>query len=150
MSIRKPAPYMKRGSLPARRLTPISVPKEPTQAEEVGLVQGKKVDSVQEWWVARALWKMKLSFQYQYSVFGGSTRGGYFIDFVVYTAPLWTMIEIYSNHWHTQELGADDRRRQVEIEAAMSDVARIPMTILWADQLTDEEHAYEAVRRELR
>ena len=67
----------------------------------------------------------------------------------VRTVPLATMIEPIGNHWHTGELGADDRKRQADIEDAMKDMARIPILNLWIPDLLDEETVYQTLRREL-
>jgi len=70
---------------------------------------GQVPDSVWEWWVAKGLDRLKLRYHYQYAVFGGNVRGGYKIDFLVYTQPLYTMLEPMGDHWHTEQLAADDR-----------------------------------------
>lgn len=122
---------------------------EKEEEESPGLIQGVQADSVQEWWVAKALNRLKIPYEYQYPVYGGNVRGGYKIDFVVYTVPQATMIEPIGNHWHTGELGADDRKRQADIEGAMKDIARIPIVNLWIPDLLDEETVYQKLRNEL-
>ena len=124
-------------------------PPEKPEEEPIGLIQGKQADSKQEWWVAKALNRIGIPYDYQYPVYGGSQRGGYKIDFVVHTVPLATMIEPIGNHWHTGELGADDRKRQADVENAMQDIARTPILNLWIPDLLDEETVYQALRREL-
>lgn len=118
--------------------------------EPIGLIQGQVPDSKQEWWIARALDRLKLNYIYQYPVNGGSQRGGYKIDFVVNTVPLATMIEPIGNHWHTGELGADDKKRQADVENAMRDMARTPIVNLWIPDLLDEETVYQKLAKELR
>ena len=127
-------------------------PPSETEAEEDWTkqnIQGYAPDSKQEWWVAKALNRIGIPYDYQYPVYGGSQRGGYKIDFVVHTVPLATMIEPIGNHWHTGELGADDRKRQADVENAMQDIARTPILNLWIPDLLDEETVYQALRREL-
>jgi hypothetical protein len=120
-----------------------TAPPEPTG----GIVQGKITDSKEEFWCAMWLERKKLHYDYQYTVFGGGPKYFYNIDFVVYTVPLWTMIEIYGGHWHDSELGQDDRKRQLEIEDKMRDVAKIPMRILWASDLVNRQTEEAALER---
>lgn len=117
--------------------------------EPIGLIQGKVPDSKQEWWIAQALDRLKLPYTYQYPVFGGRQRGGYMIDFVVHTVPLMTMVEPVGNHWHTGELGADDRKRQADIEEAMRDTCRSPILLLWIPDLLDLETVFQKLQRDL-
>jgi hypothetical protein len=118
------------------------------EEEPIGLIQGQTPDSKEEWWFARALDRLKLSYTYQYPVNGGRARGGYMIDFVVHTVPLWTMVEPIGNHWHTGELGADDKKRQADVESLMQDVARTPILNLWIPDLTDRETVFQRIARE--
>jgi hypothetical protein len=118
------------------------------EEEPIGLIQGQTPDSKEEWWIARALDRLKLSYTYQYPVNGGRARGGYMIDFVVHTVPLWTMVEPIGNHWHTGELGADDKKRQADVESLMQDVARTPILNLWIPDLTDRETVFQRIARE--
>ena len=126
-----------------------ALPPEKPDDEPIGLIQGYVPDSKQEWWVAKALNRIKIPYQYQYPVYGGRQRGGYMVDFVVQTVPLATMIEPIGNHWHTGELGADDKKRQADVEDAMKDIARIPIINLWIPDLLDEETVYQTLRRYL-
>jgi hypothetical protein len=118
--------------------------------EPIGLIQGQTPDSIQEWWISKALNRIGIPYTYQYPVFGGRVRGGYLVDFVVNTVPLATMIEPVGNHWHTGELGADDRKRQADVESAMQDICRTPILLLWIPDLLDEEVVYQKLRSELR
>lgn len=122
---------------------------EVPEDEPVGQIQGIQADSTQEWWVARALDRLGISYTYQFPVNGGRTRGGYMIDFLVDTVPLKTMIEPRGNHWHTGELGLDDRKRQADVEAAMSDIAKTPILNLWIPDMLDQETVYQKLRAEL-
>lgn len=113
----------------------------------IGVVQGQTPDSLQEWWVALALNRLGIPYTYQYPINGGRTRGGYLVDFVVYTVPLATMIEPVGNHWHTGELGADDKKRQADVESAMQDICRTPINNLWIPDLLDADTTYNVVRK---
>jgi hypothetical protein len=119
------------------------------QEEPIGHIQGQVPDSKEEWWVSRALDRLRLSYTYQYPVNGGRARGGYMIDFLVDTVPLKTMIEPIGNHWHTGELGSDDQKRQADIESLMRDIARIPILNLWIPDLINEDAVYMRLRSEL-
>lgn len=117
--------------------------------EPIGIIQGQVPDSKQEWWISRALDRLGLSYTYQYPVNGGRQRGGYMVDFVVHTTPLATMIEPIGNHWHTGELGSDDKKRQADVESAMQDIARTPIMNLWIPDMIDQETVYQKLRAEL-
>lgn len=119
------------------------------QEEPIGLIQGQTPDSKQEWWIARALDRLKLPYTYQYPVQGGRQRGGYMVDFVVHTVPLATMVEPVGNHWHTGELGADDKKRQADIESLMQDICKTPIVLLWIPDLLDEDTVFKRLRKEL-
>ena len=123
---------------------------EKEEEELPGLIQGIQADSKQEWWVAKALNRIGIPYDYQYPVLGsGQSRGSYKIDFVVHTVPLATMVEPIGNHWHTGELGADDKKRQADVEEAMQDIARTPIVNLWIPDLLDEETVYQKLKSEL-
>lgn len=67
----------------------------------IQLVQGIMPSSKEEWWVALALYKLKLDFVFQRSVMGGrELRGGQVIDFWVYTTPKPTIILVQGDYWH--------------------------------------------------
>jgi len=119
------------------------------EEEPIGLIQGQIPDSKQEWWISKALNRIGIPYTYQYPVNGGRTRGGYMIDFVVNTVPLATMIEPVGNHWHTGELGADDKKRQADIELAMQDMCRTPILLLWIPDLLDEETVFQKLQAAL-
>lgn len=119
------------------------------QDEPIGLIQGQVPDSKEEWWISRALDRMKIPYIYQYPINGGRTRGGYMVDFVVQTIPLATMIEPKGNHWHTGELAKDDLKRQADVENAMRDFCRVPILNLWIPDLLDQETVFQKLRREL-
>lgn len=117
--------------------------------EPIGLIQGQVPDSKEEWWIAKGLNQLGLSFTYQYPVQGGRVRGGYLVDFVVDTTPLKTMVEPIGNHWHTGELGSDDLKRAADVEALMQSFCRIPIVNLWIPDLLDETTVFQRLRKEL-
>jgi hypothetical protein len=138
--------------LPTRRKKKPNLEKPPIQEkeeEQIGLIQGQVPDSKEEWWISKALDRIGIPYTYQYPVNGGRQRGGYMVDFVVHTVPLATMIEPIGNHWHTGELGSDDKKRQADVESLMQDIARIPLVNLWIPDLINEDAVYTKLVEEL-
>ncbi len=140
---------------PTRRIAQ-PILEKPTLEEEaqpdenvIGMIQGQTPDSLQEWWISRALDRLGMTYTYQYPINGGRARGGYLVDFVVNTVPLATMIEPVGNHWHTGELGADDKKRQADVENAMQDFCRTPIFLLWIPDLLNFETVFQKLRQEL-
>src|SRR5688572_3599074 len=121
----------------------------PEDNEQIGLIQGQVPDSKEEWWISKALDRLGVSYTYQFPVNGGRERGGYLVDFVVNTVPLATMIEPEGNHWHTGELGSDDKKRDADVENLMQDIARTPILKLFIPDMIDEDTVYNMLVREL-
>jgi hypothetical protein len=71
-------------------------------AEPTGYIQGKTPGSKNEWYAAKALDIMGLTYEYQKPFFGGHMRGGLIMDFVVDKAPLPVPVSIEEEegHWH--------------------------------------------------
>lgn len=132
---------MKFATRPARRIdVPAYSPERARVPEEIpGLIQGIQADSKEEWWVSLWLERKRLRYQYQYRVTSGGPEYFYKLDFLVYTVPLWTMVEPLGNHWHTDRLGQDDRKRQIEIENAMRSVAKIPIQFITVEDMINRE-----------
>ena len=85
----------------------LTMQKEPD--EVIGLIQGKVPDSINEWYVSRALDKLQVEYIYQYSIYGGtSLRGGIVVDFVVYN-PKAQPVEIQGGYWHSERMAPEDR-----------------------------------------
>lgn len=129
-----------------KEVRPYRTPEARQADEPVGLIQGKTPDSQQEWWVSLWLNRSELQYKYQYVVFPGP-EDFYRIDFFIYTVPLATMLELNGGFWHYSELGRDDRLRQLKIEAAMIDVAKIPIRFLWADDMINRDTVEAAMER---
>lgn len=112
-------------------------------AEEPGLIQGQKARSLLEWWAAKALWKMKREFIYQYAVNGGtSRRGGISIDFLLVDGPV-MVLEIQGQRWHSGQFASGERLREQMIRAYFG---VIPVYV-WENECKDEYATYLAVRR---
>lgn len=114
------------------------------EQEEIGLIQGRKPGSVQEWRVAKAIIRLGLDFRFQYPINGGNVPGGYFIDFLVmmpYVQPL----EVQSLHWHTGRFANDEAVRSAIIESIWGREIRY----VYQEQLGDDDSAYAAVKKAL-
>jgi hypothetical protein len=124
-------------------------PPRPSQSDEVPpgyLIQGQVPMSKEEYWVAEWLMLKRRSFKYQHVVFAGADHF-YKLDFLVYTVPLWTMVEPLGNHWHTDVLGQDDRLRQLRIENEMRGVAKIPIQFIKVEDMLNRGTVEAALER---
>jgi hypothetical protein len=126
----------------------IAVPVQP-----IGPIQGIMPQSHEEYWTAQWLQAHHYQFTYQYQVYRAGApygvKGDYVVDFLINTKPLVTMLELYGGHWHTGELGQDDRLRQMEIEDQMQDIAKVPMTIIWPPDMINQTALNAALGRAL-
>lgn len=113
--------------------------------EELGLIQGMMPDSKEEWWVAQALWKYKVPFQFQFQLFGGrSRRGGLIVDFVVWN-PMITPLLVHGNYWHKGELSGGDKTALIAIAGYFNmGVENIP--VLWGSDAQSKEDVFAWVR----
>ena len=86
-----------------------------SEQEQIGLVQGQMPDSIQEYWVAQALKRYGIPFQFQYQIAGGrSRRGGLIVDFVVKN-PMTTPVLVHGEYWHKGELSGGDKTDLIAI-----------------------------------
>lgn len=115
-----------------------------TEQVEIGLIQGKQARSKNEWFVSLALDELGHEYIYQYKVFGGHIRGGFFLDFLVVTAvPRSTDLEVFGEYWHSGEATSEDMLRIRRIEHDLN----IPVKILWGKETETYELALEAVKK---
>lgn len=127
-----------------------AIEKEPKQPEEVQTpIQGIMPDSVQEWRAAKALDRMKLEYDYQYSIGGGTAfRGGQVVDFWVYTQPLPTPLFIQGTYWHRPEKQAADKLKVAQImrytKGQVNEAVMVP-----EEELGSVDEAYATLRRRL-
>lgn len=105
------------------------------------VIQGSTAHSWNEVYVARALDKLKIPYQYQYQMGFRGVRGDYSIDFIVYN-PFAVPVEIYGEYWHTGQLGADDRLRLAIIEQKFQRQA----IIIWGNECDTAEKAMAVVQ----
>lgn len=112
--------------------------------EEPGIVQGRKAGSINEWYVAKALYALQLEFRYQYPVLGGTQRrGGYVIDFLVRSEPNWIPLEVQSERWHTGKFGSRERLRISIIENKLKEKVRF----VWEQDTMNLSDAIQAVKK---
>lgn len=84
--------------------------------EEKQPVQGVMPDSINEWYVALALDRMKLEYSFQYALGDPSLRGGQTIDFVVWKATGALPVFVQGAHWHNIRTDTEDRLKQAAAE----------------------------------
>ena len=118
---------------------------------EIQRVQGIMPDSKEEFWVALALYKLKIDFVFQYQLFGGRKyKGGQVIDFWVYTMPLPTPIFVQGWYFHysTAERTAQTKLNLMYLESRLAGKANKPVEILDIEIPTVDD-AYMVVKRKL-
>jgi len=110
-------------------------------------VQGQRATDL-EWRVALALEKLKLPYMFQFSLGGGRTkRGGVILDFLVFTAPLATPLEVMGQYWHRGAYQSEDKLK----EAILRNYGSFAEVVyLWQGELQTISDAHKAVKRELR
>jgi len=118
---------------------------------EVQPVQGMIPDSKEEYWVALALYKLHLDFEFQYQLFGGRKyKGGQVIDFWVFTNPLPTPIFVQGWYFHyaTAEKTAKTRLNLMFLKTRLMGKAKEPVEILDTEIPTPDD-AFRVVKRKL-
>ena len=110
-------------------------------------VQGSKATDI-EWRVAVVLERLGLDFKYQYPLRGGrSVRGGIVLDFLVFTVPLRTPLDIRGDYWHQPRQRVDD---DLGLALAMSRGRFAEPVIIYGGELQTMEQAYSSVKRKMR
>lgn len=122
---------------------------EKSEEPSIGLVQGIKPDSVQEWRVALALMRRKVDFRFQYAVSGGrSVRGGQVIDFLVYTVPLATPLYVNGDYWHNKTNDPERAFKLAEMKRLTNGQFADPVE-LWEHEIPTVDAAISVLRRKL-
>lgn len=118
--------------------------------EQIGLIQGLIPASKLEWYIATALWRLKLSFLYQYPLNGGRfLRGGIVLDFYVYTTPLPTPLFAHGDYWHPGGESSSKNTLLIErVKSILKGRAADPK-IIWEHEALDADMAYETVKMRL-
>ena len=118
---------------------------------EVQRVQGIMPDSKEEYWVALALYKLKINFVFQYQLFGGRKyKGGQVVDFWIYTNPLPTplLVQGWYFHYSTAEKTSQTRLNLMYLESTLKGRAAKPVEIIDIEIPTPDD-AYMVVKRKL-
>jgi len=117
---------------------------EKTEEEQVGTINGQVPRSILEWRVAKALWKLKLEFYYQYPLLGGTAlRGGYVVDFLIFSAPNNIPLEVQGERWHTSYFSPDENMRKAIIESILN----TEMRYVYENELQTQQDADIAVKK---
>lgn len=115
------------------------------EPEPLQPIQGKTPDSKEEYWVALALYKLDIKFNYQVPMFGGNRlAGGMIVDFIIW-APDATALEVFGNYWHESQVSGFDTAKL----AVQRQYFGKKTIIMWADDLIDEETTYRELRKKL-
>lgn len=141
----------KRTSLKSSSLTLIAnIPTwQPVKAAPLKYkVRGKSASSY-EYNVSRALDTLGLDYWFQFSYLGGhALPGGIVIDFLVFTKPLYTPLNVNGDYWHSGARTAIDELQQAIINVALAGEAR-PIVYLWGKDTATYEAALSSVRRKI-
>jgi hypothetical protein len=133
------------GRVGRRRRAQPGIEFEKPEQEKIGLINGQTPDSKEEWWVAKALWQLNLDFLYQFNLFGGrGVRGGQVLDFLVFTQPLSTALQIFGQYWHSGQMGSEDKFKLALLEDYFAGQATVE--VLWAADLIDMDTTLVKVR----
>ena len=113
------------------------------EEEPVGLIQGKVPDSKEEYWVAQALYKYDIRFDYQWVIDGGtSRRGGLIVDFVVWN-PMMTPLEVNGDYWHRGEMDGSNKLDLIAIEQHF----KKEVIVMWGEDMETPEDVEQFVRQ---
>lgn len=111
-------------------------------------IQGIMPGSKEEMYVAFALDKLKIDYRFQYEIYGGNdVRGGQVLDFLVYTAPMPTILEVYGTYWHRLEKTQKDAVKEANAKRAFNN--QVDYVILWDIDLQTPDMAVSTIRREI-
>ncbi len=112
-------------------------------------IQGKMPQSKEEYWIALALIKMRIPFQFQYVIDSGRRlRGGQVIDFIVQTVPLPTPVYIQGEYWHDTQSAGEDKLKQARARNLFGGQINMPVLIP-ASTITSVDEAVKILRRVL-
>ena len=102
-----------------------------------------------EYYVALALNKLRIEFRFQVKFQGGrGIRGGFILDFLVFTVPLATPLWVMGEYWHRGKQRTIDLYQQIKLDSLFRGRLN-PAVILFGEDLQTEEQAYRKVKREL-
>lgn len=107
-------------------------------------VHGKPVDSINEYYVALALDKLKLDYNYQYFIGAINVRGSQSVDFLVKTAPKPTPLFVHGRYWHSQYNTEEDVFKLAEVNRIMRGTWAESI-IIWEEECETENDAFKIV-----
>lgn len=111
-------------------------------------VQGKDA-SKPEYFVAIALERLKIPYEFQYKIgFGHRVIGGFVVDFLAYTVPFPTPIWVHGEYWHSAAQSAKDKLQQNMIRHFMNGQI-MPAIVVWEDEIPTVEDAVNILRERL-
>jgi hypothetical protein len=117
------------------------------QNEEL-TVKGIRVDSINEYYVALGLEKMNLEFAYQVYMGGQGIRGSQIIDFLVYTDPKKTPLQVVGAYWHGGVRAADEALKEADINARMRGTWA-DVIMIYENECSTEEDAFNTLQEKL-
>jgi len=123
--------------------------KEKVVEPDVFPIQGKMPDSREEWRVAMALDHLEYKYIFHYVIQGGTrVRGGQIIDFMVFTKPLRTPVQVQGKYWHSKSRAMRDHFKNEEIKRLFSGQIFDPV-IIWDYEIPDVAHAIRILQERL-
>lgn len=153
---RKQVFRIKRRSGLGLKLDPVTAPlrKKPEMnpLPEIKPIQGIMPDSKEEYWVALALYRLKIDFNFQYQLFGGRKyKGGQVVDFWIKTVPLPTplLVQGWYFHYSTAQRTAQTKLNIMYLKSRLVGKANEPVEVLDIEIPTPED-AFIVVKRKLK
>lgn len=109
-------------------------------------IQGIKCDSVNEYYIAIGLDKLKQIYTYQYAINGGRALiGGMILDFAIWTKPVAMALFIDEAYWHSGEA----KQRDMLLRARLDQLApgQFIQRVLTGQDTDAEDKALSSLRR---
>ena len=115
----------------------------------VDMTGARKKATSNEKYVANALDKLDLKYQFQMAVGGGRGRAfGRVLDFLVMTRPMPTPLWVHGEHWHQGAQRASDLRAMEEVDMfGQGEYAK--GVEIWGNESDEPDKALNAVRRKI-
>lgn len=112
-------------------------------------IQGKMPQSLPEYYVALALMRLKIDFEFQKGIGGGrSIRGGQVLDFLVDTKPFPTPVFVQGGYWHDRGSELEDDMKQKTMSRYFKGQV-MPNVLINAEDITTPADAYRIIKEEI-